>query len=210
MNAYPNVERRESVSGFCACGCGRRTSVYTKNNLKRGQVKGEPTIYAVGHSRVGRYTRGADTPLTQEKLRAELHYCPQTGIFTRLKDSRGAAMGDMAGTPNGDGYLRIGVLGRKYKAHRLAWFYVHGRWPEPFIDHINRVRSDNRLENLREATALDNAANRDCTLPTRTGHRGVTPHRGKFQVTVGNRYIGVFATIEQALTARYEAIRSET
>ena len=58
------------------------------------------------------------------------------------------------------GYRKITIDGKVYSAARLAWFYKTGRWPDPEIDHINRIRDDNRWENLREATRADNLANR--------------------------------------------------
>jgi hypothetical protein len=48
----------------------------------------------------------------------------------------------------------------KYSAHRLAWFYVHGKWPQSGIDHRNGDIGDNRIENLREATQAQNCANK--------------------------------------------------
>jgi hypothetical protein len=63
------------------------------------------------------------------------------------------------GTSNGFGYLRITVLGKSYYAHRLAWFYMNGEWPDQ-IDHINGIKSDNRIENLRNVTVQQNNQNK--------------------------------------------------
>jgi len=57
------------------------------------------------------------------------------------------------------GYWYIGVGGKQYPAHRLAWFYVHGKWPNGDIDHINRIRDDNRIVNLRDTTTSKNLHN---------------------------------------------------
>ena len=64
----------------------------------------------------------------------------------------------MAGSVHSTGYVRIGIDGRKYTSHRLAWLYVHGVWPSDQIDHINRNRSDNRIANLRERRHLPRPA----------------------------------------------------
>lgn len=89
--------------------------------------------------------------LTQERLKEVLDYAPETGVFTRK------VSGAVAGGNDGRGYVRLRVDGKKYKAHRLAWFYVYGTWPNGQIDHINRVKSDNMITNLRD---VDNSCNK--------------------------------------------------
>lgn len=97
--------------------------------------------------------------LTVEALKLKVIYDPVTGLFTRKTSRFGqrAVMGGKAAS----GYILIGVGSGRYLAHRLAWLYVHGVWPDPdkVIDHINRDRSDNRICNLREATGVENARN---------------------------------------------------
>lgn len=112
--------------------------------------------------------------LTLERLRSLLSYDPQTGVFTRLRGVRGFAAGTEAGTfHKNSGYVHLTVDGKKYRAHRLAWFYVHGEWPEE-IDHANGVRSDNRLTNLREATRSQNNANMAPRIDNASGSKGVS------------------------------------
>ena len=113
---------------------------------------------------------------TAERIRDILDYDSASGRFTWVRPSgRRAKAGSAAGANHGLGYLTIGIDGRRYFAHRLAWLYVHGVWPRHEIDHINGVRDDNRISNLREATKLQNMQN--CHFPTdakpKSGFRGV-------------------------------------
>src|SRR5215813_12141516 len=84
--------------------------------------------------------------LTHERLKELLSYDPKTGLF--IWNSRGA----VAGTTDQEGYIQIHLDGKKYRAHRLAYLYMTGEMPTQILDHINRVRSDNRWGNLRPVT----------------------------------------------------------
>jgi HNH endonuclease len=106
--------------------------------------------------------------LTVERARELLSYDPETGEL-RWKPragSRGTRAGKFAGSVQQPGhgrtqpYLYVYVDGRHYRAHRLVWLIVHGRWPAEQIDHINRNGLDNRLSNLREADQSQNNCNR--------------------------------------------------
>jgi hypothetical protein len=99
--------------------------------------------------------------LDHSTLQALLAYNPRVGVFTwRQPPARWIAYGDVAGSVNGRGYRIVGIRGRYYSEHRLAWFYVHGVWPTHTIDHINRVRTDNRIANLRDVTMRENNLNK--------------------------------------------------
>lgn len=87
---------------------------------------------------------------TVEEVRSRLVYDPDTGIF------RWGAAGPIAGQLTGDGYIRIGMFGRHYQAHVLAWVIVAGDWPTFVIHHIDAVRSNNRWENLAHVTQSEN------------------------------------------------------
>lgn len=89
-----------------------------------------------------------------EHLLNVLDYDPNTGIFTwKIEKSTGGARikGKRAGSIYYKGYRYIKINKKRYRAGRLAFFYVHKRFPKNTIDHINRQRDDDRIENLREA-----------------------------------------------------------
>lgn len=99
--------------------------------------------------------------MTQKELKKELHYNPETGIFTRkISRNNKVKVGEVAGGKDVNGYIIIRVFGKNYKAHRLAWLYVYGEWPLKEIDHINRDESDNRIKNLRDVSRAVNQQNR--------------------------------------------------
>lgn len=116
--------------------------------------------------------------LTQERLKELLHYDLETGIFTWLVDrTSGTKAGAIAGSMAGRGYSRISIDGNSYFQHRLAWLYVHGYFPENTIDHINRIRNDNRFLNLREATMQCQKINCCHQTNNSSGIRGVAWHK---------------------------------
>ena len=145
--------------------------------------------------------------LTVERLREVLDYCPDTGVFTwKIRTNSRVKVGDVAGCLDKDGYLRIQIDSRLHFTHRLAWFYVTGEWPPDQIDHINGIRDDNRIANLRAATRSENGQNRRKPQANNTtGYLGVTRHRGKFLAKIrldGKRkHLGLFNTPEEAHAA---------
>lgn len=149
--------------------------------------------------------------LTAEHLRSILSYDPETGAFTWLISPRNnVAVGDTTGvTAAPNGYCFVEISGRRYRAHRLAWLYVYGEWPSNEIDHRNRVRHDNRWVNLRPATSKQNKENRSPDRRNKSGHRGISWHAGasKWQAHIAHKYLGVFADLDAAVTARKAAER---
>ena len=150
--------------------------------------------------------------LTAEYLRSVLAYSPETGIFTwKVSQARRIRVGDVAGSPNGRGYLAVKVRGQIYKAHRLAWLYGLGEWPKLDIDHINRNRSDNRIANLREVTHKQNLQNAGKYSHNTSGHTGVywLKQSSKWRAHIKHNYkyihLGCFTTIEDAIAARKAA-----
>ena len=137
-------------------------------------------------------------PLTADRLRELLHYDQETGLFTWHPTTSKKTRGKRGGHPNDIGYLLLGVDSNSYRVHRLAWLYVHGHWPIGDLDHINGNPADNRITNLREATAAQNLANSRKPITNRSGYKGVSWHSGakKWQAHIrhnGRRiYLGLF------------------
>lgn len=140
-----------------------------------------------------------------ETLKSLVSYNPENGEFERLvKRSHNAGCGSV----NTHGYVVISLLNKPYYAHRLAWLYCHGEMPKGQIDHINGDRSDNRLENLRDASVEINQQNlRKAQKNSKTGLLGVMymgkNRRGKSYASRvhhnGKRHdLGYFETPEEA------------
>lgn len=150
--------------------------------------------------------------LTQARLKELLSYDPLTGEFTRIKRvGRSGPVGSVVKTPHIAGYLTAAVDGQEYLQHRLAWLWVHGVLPSEGMDHINGVRSDNRLANLRLANKAENAQNKRMQRNNSSGHIGVSwrANRGHWlaQISVCGKhhYLGGYKTIEAAVEAYAEA-----
>lgn len=150
--------------------------------------------------------------LTVERLRELLEYDSSTGLL-RWRISRGPVRaGTITGSMVEDGYLRVSLDGTVYRAHRLVWLYVHGRWPVDQLDHIDGDRANNRLDNLREADLrINNQNRRKAGCNSVSGLLGASPRGGKFianiKVDGKSRYLGTFQTAELAHHAYVNAKR---
>jgi hypothetical protein len=151
--------------------------------------------------------------ITLDRVRGLLRYDPDSGIFTRLVSCKGTAAGTIAGTTRKGArpYVMICIDREFVLAHRLAWFYVNGRWPKHHIDHINGDPSDNRIANLREATASQNLANQRLSAANTSGFKGVKRNRAKWaaKIVVNQKHIhvGNYDTPEEANEAYRAAAR---
>ena len=148
----------------------------------------------------------------------KLAYLPQDGIFIwRQKTGRGNHIrlsGDQAGTATKNGYRSIIIGGVSYYEHRLAWFFINGKWPDHQIDHINMMRSDNRETNLREATNAQNKQNSKIHADNKSGYKGIYYHScGKWHATImalgRKKSLGYFDTPASASAAYEEAASRE-
>jgi hypothetical protein len=130
-------------------------------------------------------------PLTHEHLKELLLYFPDTGDFL-WKTSQA-----LAGTTKAKGYISIGIDGRSYSAHQLAWFYMTGKKPRREIDHKDRNPSNNRWNNLREATHPQNMAN---SKGIDKGVRYLPNGRWSAYIRVEGKqtYLGTFDSKEEA------------
>jgi hypothetical protein len=166
-----------------------------KNNSPSGKSKPPSAVADIGHS----------------DLLKELFYNPDTGLFSlpegKKRRGRVPSSGHV-GDLNYDGYVRVSVLGRRYYAHRLAWFYVHGVWPTEQLDHRNGVRDDNRIANLREATQAENGQNKALQRNNTSGVTGVywlpseSCWRAKITVNRTVVVLGSFKSLDAAAEAR--------
>ena len=98
--------------------------------------------------------------ITPERLRELIHYDPETGTFRWAMMRKGCRVGDIVGSIDSHGYRVIRLNWKIYNAHRLAWLYMTGVWPRNQIDHKDLNKSNNKWNNLREATYSQNQANR--------------------------------------------------
>ena len=142
--------------------------------------------------------------LTQRTLKEILFYNHKTGLFVwKIRPSFNSRRkeGEIAGCVKKDeGYRVIKFNGIAYLAHRLAWLYMTGEWPEQ-IDHINHDRDDNKWRNLREATSLENNKNSSINKNNTSGFTGVywskLERKWKAQIKVNNKVIGLGTFVEK-------------
>jgi hypothetical protein len=142
--------------------------------------------------------------ISHDSLITQINYIPETGeMFWRSK-KRGVKNDMSAGCLCSDGYIRVKICGKLQLAHRLAWLYVTGEMPILFIDHINRVRHDNRIDNLRAVNAIENSQNVSISKKNTSGFTGVSfqKEKKKWRATIGTCgrwiFLGYFNTPEEA------------
>lgn len=152
--------------------------------------------------------------LTHDRLREVLDYDPNTGIFVwKMRVAKCTKIGAVAGCiEKRIGYVTIGIDKNIYRAHKLAWFYMTGKWPIKFIDHINGVKSDNRFKNLREVFEDGNSQNvRKPNKRNKSGFLGVIRFQNKWRANITinkkTRRIGDYDTPEEAHQAYLDAKR---
>lgn len=160
----------------------------------------------------------AATDLTAARLREILYCDSEAGVLVWVRSRGRVRSGDRAGsvytTVDGDRYRRIRIDGRAFLEHRVIWALHHGEWPaaDMLIDHLNGDGLDNRIANLRLASAAVNQQNqRRAQSRSKTGFLGVSTGKKKFNAQIWingrTRYLGTFATPELAHAAYLVAKR---
>jgi hypothetical protein len=152
--------------------------------------------------------------LTYEDWSSAFRYEPETGRLFRIRRLGKFPIGEAKGTINNQGYVVISLNGRPTLAHRVAWLLMTKKWPEEQVDHINRVKTDNRWCNLRAASLAQNNGNvikkktRDLPIGVRRAKdSNVKPFFAAISVNNKGLYLGSFRTPEEAHAAYLEAKR---
>lgn len=137
------------------------------------------------------------------ELKDVLAYDSSTGNFHWKVYTRKTKPGQLAGCLNSQGYVQIMYKQVNYLAHRLAWLFTYGEYPEQYLDHINQNKSDNRLSNLRAVNNSFNMSNIDAPCKNNSvGYRGVSRNKNGFSAKLKFQnviyYLGTFSTPEEA------------
>lgn len=151
--------------------------------------------------------------ITQQGLKKILEYNPLTGNFIWIKKiSKKNNIGDIAGCLcNTNNCIVIGINNILYLAHRLAFLYMEGKWPENEVDHKDHIRSNNKWKNLRKVTHLENGKNVSLHINNTSGYVGVGWFKRdcKWMVTIKvnqkSIYLGLFKNKEKAIKVRKDA-----
>lgn len=146
--------------------------------------------------------------INSTNIRQIFDYRPDGSLIWKIKPNKSIEPGAKVGAPDVHGYIQVMYLRKNYKLHRLIYLWHHGELPK-MIDHINRNRSDNRIENLR---AADDSLNNNNSVHSwgKSRFRGVSPMpNGKFRVQFQGKYLGLFETEKEA-SDFYEATRRKT
>lgn len=139
-----------------------------------------------------------------------LAYDPLSGAFTwKVRRSQKCKVGLPAGSVTVKGYVAIQIAGKSIAAHRLAWMFMTGEFPDFDVDHINMIKSDNRWENLRLATSTQNKANSGKRSDTSNPYKGIRRSGSRWRAVITrngvSRSFGPFPTPEQAHAAYVRA-----
>jgi len=154
--------------------------------------------------------------LTQEYLKSVLNYDPETGLFVRIKrTSNSVKIGDVAGSikmsSGGKRYIAIRVNGKKHSAHRLAFLYMTGNFPENQVDHDDGNGTNNKWLNLNDVSNIENSRNQRLSAANTSDHTGVRWNKKerKWKVRIGVNYemitLGTFDDFFEAICRRKSA-----
>jgi hypothetical protein len=154
-------------------------------------------------------------PIPAEVARRIWSYSPDTGEIVYLVPRGNAQIGDRAGHYDGNkGYRRVRVFGHYIGEHRLAWLLYYGEWPLEQLDHINGIKDDNRICNLRPASNSQNAVNKPARNDNKLGVKGVfyeknmtriKRYRAVIKINGKQKSLGYFLTVDEAKEAYKKA-----
>ena len=147
--------------------------------------------------------------MTYEEAHQNFEY--RDGVLYWRTSGAGRTAGTKCGSPDARGYLKVQLNRKSRYVHRIVWLMHTGCLPEKQIDHINRDKADNRIENLRDACQSVNNFNRVLPKRNKTGAVGVELQvTGRFRARVGKKTVGTFATVEEASAAREAYMLAES
>ena len=148
------------------------------------------------------------TELTHDRVMDLFDYNPFDGLMRWRKRVSNISAGSVAGCLAPDGYIKIRVDGVLYQSARLIWFYMTGKWPVDEVDHKNRVRTDDRWENLREASHAQNMTNQNKMVSKISGVRGVRwrakskKWEARIKIAGRERSLGLYTDFDRACEVR--------
>ena len=148
--------------------------------------------------------------VSPQRVRELLSYDHEIGRFVRLVGLSNRSPAGVVFHQNGGRYVFITVAGSRLAAHRLAWVLFYGVWPLQCIDHINGIRDDNRITNLRDVPFSVNNQNQRAAQGVSFDSSIPTPRPWRAKISVNNRTVnlGRFATAEEARRIYIEAKRA--
>ena len=196
------LEKLDKFKVKCECQRCQNDYIVNKYDAKKSRI---------GHicNNCKRFISSMDK-ITQENLRKAFKYNPETGSIIHRYETLNGKKNQVATYSHSSGYLSMSIGKKEYLAHRIIFMYVYGYIPEQ-IDHINHIRNDNRLCNLRNATHMQNCKNHSLSKKNTSGHNGVSLHKptGKYRAYIMKNYkhihLGLFKTKEEAILARKNA-----
>jgi hypothetical protein len=149
--------------------------------------------------------------LTQERVQHLFTYDKENGLLIRNFKTGRALAGTSSFAKDKDGYHIVGIDNKLYRTHRVIWLYVYGEFPSGFLDHINRNRTDNRIENLREVSKAQSRENIGVARSNKCGLKGIWLHKQtkKWCASICSNgkkiHLGSFDLIEDAYAAYQKA-----
>lgn len=152
-------------------------------------------------------------PPTQEEVRIRFTYDPETGVLRHTDYNKHVPELHWreAGSLHPNGYRIVSIRRRLYPVHQIAWLFTYGELPDGHLDHINRVKHDNRIANLRKATPSQNMHNSSMYSNNKSGEQGVCWHKAcqrwyaYIRINRVQHTLGSFVNFEDAVAARRRA-----